>query len=195
MIKWLTRARFYKRCRGVADFAIDGRTQLAISRDMNIPQATVSRDRAARIVFRSAKGRASAERQAAASALAAMRAIWREFPISDFTKMRLERLRKINLMTFITQSADVAAQCDDVAAHEGRVCAMREFVAESDVSSSQTEVCRGFWCICDASQISLKSVDLSDASPSAAETSSERENNRRSRAEKKMLRICAMKGC
>ena len=44
---------------------------------MNIPQATVSRDPAAMCEF------------------------WREFPVSDFEKVRLERLQKIDAMTFI----------------------------------------------------------------------------------------------
>ena len=46
----------------------------AIARQLQIPQGTVSRD------------------------LAAMREFWREFPVYDFDKIRLEQLQKIELV-------------------------------------------------------------------------------------------------
>ena len=64
-----TRTKLYERRRQVANYALKGWTQAAISRHMNIPEATVSRD------------------------LAAMREFWREFPIYDFEKVRLEQLQ------------------------------------------------------------------------------------------------------
>src|SRR5258708_14374148 len=69
-----TRAKLYERRREVANYALKGWTQAAIARQMHIPQATVSRD------------------------LAAMREFWREFPVYDFDRARLEQLQKIDLV-------------------------------------------------------------------------------------------------
>ena len=69
-----TRTKLYERRRQVANYALKGWTQAAISRHMSIPQAAVSRD------------------------LAAMREFWREFPIYEFEKVRLEQLQKIDLV-------------------------------------------------------------------------------------------------
>jgi hypothetical protein len=54
--------------------ALKGWTQAAIASHLQIPQGTVSRD------------------------LAAMREFWREFPVFDFEKVRLEQLQKIDLL-------------------------------------------------------------------------------------------------
>ena len=87
---------------------------------MNIPQATVSRDPAANSLLK--KGtiplgsidmsprNCSLERDSPLFQQAAMRDFWREFSVSDFEKVRLERLQMIDLMTFIAQSDDVHAQ-------------------------------------------------------------------------------------
>ena len=83
MIKRPTRAKLYERRRDVASFALKRGTQAAISRHKNIPQATICRE------------------------LATMREFWREFPVYDFEKFRLERLQKIDLMAFIAQSNGV----------------------------------------------------------------------------------------
>ena len=116
MITRPTRIRLSERRRDVANFALKGWTQAAISRHMNIPQLTVSRD------------------------LAAMREFWREFPVSDFEKVRLERLQKSDLMTCIAQS-------DDVGAPKGRFCARREFLTELDASRNRIEICASFGSI------------------------------------------------
>ena len=73
-MKRSTRTRLRERRREVANYALKGWTQAAIARHMNIPPATVSRD------------------------LAAMREFWREFPIYDFHKARLEQLQKVDLV-------------------------------------------------------------------------------------------------
>jgi|GEM_PF-5182503 len=62
------------RRREVANLALKGWTQTAIARHLQIPQGTVSRD------------------------LAAMREFWREFPVYDFDRVRLEQLQKIDLV-------------------------------------------------------------------------------------------------
>jgi hypothetical protein len=62
------------RRREVSNLALKGWTQAAIARHLQIPQGTVSRD------------------------LAAMRESWREFPVYDFDKVRLEQLQKIDLV-------------------------------------------------------------------------------------------------
>ena len=85
MIKRPTRTKLCERRRDVANFALKGCAQAAISRHMNIPQLTVSRE------------------------LATIREFWREFPVSDFEQVRLEQLQKSDLMTFIAQSDDVGA--------------------------------------------------------------------------------------
>jgi predicted transcriptional regulator len=54
----------------VANLVHKGWSQAAIARHLQIPPATVSRD------------------------LAAMREFWREFPPSDFEKVRIEHLQK-----------------------------------------------------------------------------------------------------
>src|SRR5260370_2112886 len=69
-----TRSKLYERRREVANSALKGCTQAAIARQMHIPPATVSRD------------------------LAAMREFWREFPVYDFDRARLEQLQKIDLV-------------------------------------------------------------------------------------------------
>ena len=58
----------------MASLALKGWTQAAIARQLQIPQGTVSRD------------------------LAAMREFWREFPVYDFDRIRLEQLQKIDLV-------------------------------------------------------------------------------------------------
>ena len=65
-----TSTKLDERRRQVANYALKGWAQAAVSRHMNIPQATVSRD------------------------LAAMREFWREFPVYDFEKVRLEQLQE-----------------------------------------------------------------------------------------------------
>ena len=67
-------AKLYERRREVANLALKGWTQAAIARQMRIPPATVCRD------------------------LAAMREFWREFPVYDCDKVRLEQLQKIDLV-------------------------------------------------------------------------------------------------
>ena len=69
-----TRSKLCERRREVANLALKGWTQAAIARHMHLPQATVSRD------------------------LAAMREFWREFPVYDFDRARLEQLQKIDLV-------------------------------------------------------------------------------------------------
>src|SRR6266700_5552163 len=69
-----TRSKLYERRREVANYALKGWTQAAIARQMRIPEASVSRD------------------------LAAMREFWREFPVYDFDRARLEQLQKIDLV-------------------------------------------------------------------------------------------------
>jgi len=69
-----TRTKLSERRRQVANYALQGWTQTAIARHMQIPQGTVSRD------------------------LAAMREFWREFPVHDCSKVRLEQLQKIDLV-------------------------------------------------------------------------------------------------
>jgi hypothetical protein len=69
-----TRGKLYERRREVANYALKGWTPAAIARHMHIPPATVSRD------------------------LAAMREFWREFPVYDFDRARLEQLQKIDLV-------------------------------------------------------------------------------------------------
>src|SRR5579859_6601992 len=69
-----TRSQLCERRREVANLALKGWTQAAIARQMHLPPATVSRD------------------------LAAMRDVWREFPVYDFDKVRLEQLQKIDLV-------------------------------------------------------------------------------------------------
>lgn len=69
-----TRTKRSERRRQVARYFLKGWTQADIARHMNIPQATVSRD------------------------LAAMREYWREFPVYDFEKVRLEQLQKVDLI-------------------------------------------------------------------------------------------------
>jgi hypothetical protein len=64
-----TRTKHYERRRQVANHAIKGWARAAIARQLNIPQATVSRD------------------------LAAMRKFWRDFPVYDFEQIRPKRLR------------------------------------------------------------------------------------------------------
>lgn len=73
-MKRSTRTQLDERRREVANCALKGWTQAAIARHMNITAATVSRD------------------------LAAVREFWREFPICDFQKVRLEQLQKIDLV-------------------------------------------------------------------------------------------------
>ena len=73
-MKRSTKTRLHERRREVSNYALKGWTQAAIARQMNVPPATVSRD------------------------LAAMRESWREFPIYDFHKARLEQLQKIDLV-------------------------------------------------------------------------------------------------
>ena len=74
MLKRTTKTRLLERRREVANYALKGWTQAAIARHMNIPTTTVSRD------------------------LAVMREFWREFPIYDFRKARLEQLQKVDLV-------------------------------------------------------------------------------------------------
>ena len=69
-----------------------------------------------------------------------MRDFWREFSVSDFEKVRLERLQMIDAMTFIAQS-------DDVGAPKGRFCARRELLTELDASRNRIEICASFWRI------------------------------------------------
>src|SRR5438552_12143460 len=64
-----TRSKLFERRREVANYALKGWTQAAIARQMHIPEASVSRD------------------------LAAMREFWREFPVYDFDRARLEQGR------------------------------------------------------------------------------------------------------
>jgi hypothetical protein len=73
-MKRQARPRVAARRRDVASLALKGWTQAAIARQLQIPQGTVSRD------------------------LAAMREFWREFPVYDFDKIRLEQLQKIDLV-------------------------------------------------------------------------------------------------
>ena len=65
---------------------------------------------------------------------------WREFPVFDFEKVRLERWQKIDAMTFIAQS-------DDVHAQKGSLCASREFLTELDASRNRIEICASFGSI------------------------------------------------
>ena len=74
MKKRTTKTGLLERRREVANYALKGWTQAAIARNMRIPPGTVSRD------------------------LAATREFWREFPINDFHKARLEQLQKIDLV-------------------------------------------------------------------------------------------------
>src|SRR5579859_5516027 len=73
-MKRQTHQRVSARRRDVANLALKGWTQAAIARQLQVPQGTVSRD------------------------LAAMREFWREFPVYDFDKIRLEQLQKIDLV-------------------------------------------------------------------------------------------------
>ena len=118
---------------------------------MNIPQATVARDQAA------------------------MREFWREFPVSDFEKVRLERLQQIDAMTFIAQS-------DDVHAQEGPFCARRELLTELDASRNRIEICGSFGSVYRAHAITLRGIGLCDASIGEAGRSSERAKLSRARA-------------
>ena len=69
-----TNPQLFERRRDVANLVHKGWSQAAIARHLQIPPATVSRD------------------------LAAMREFWREFPASDFEKVRLEHLQKLDLV-------------------------------------------------------------------------------------------------
>lgn len=69
-----TNTKLLERRREVASYALKGWTQAAIARHLKIPPATVSRD------------------------LAVMREFWREFPVYDFDKIRLEQLQKVDLV-------------------------------------------------------------------------------------------------
>jgi hypothetical protein len=69
-----TRSQVNERRRLVAQYALDGWTQAAIARHMNIPAATVSRD------------------------LTAVQETCREFPIGDIEQSRIEQLQKIDLV-------------------------------------------------------------------------------------------------
>src|SRR5437868_7840262 len=62
------------RRREAAGLALKGWTQAAIAQKLQVPQGTVSRD------------------------LAAMREIWREFPVYDFDRVRFEQLQRIDLV-------------------------------------------------------------------------------------------------
>ena len=78
-----TRAKIYERRREVANYALKGWTQAAIARQMHIPEASVSRD------------------------LAAMREFWREFPVYDLDRARLEQLVNVAI-TLLRKKADFA---------------------------------------------------------------------------------------
>ncbi len=69
-----TKAKLSERRRQVADYALQGWTQAAIARHMNLPPATVCRD------------------------LEVMREYWREYSLFNFEKARLEQLQKIDLV-------------------------------------------------------------------------------------------------
>ncbi len=69
-----TSQKVLARRREVASLALKGLSQAAIAQQLKIPQGTVSRD------------------------LAAMREYWREFPVNDFDKVRIEQLQKIDLV-------------------------------------------------------------------------------------------------
>jgi hypothetical protein len=73
-MKRSTSTELFERRREVANLALKGWTQAAIARHMGIPPAIVSRD------------------------LAAMREFWREFPVYEFERVRLEQLQKIDLV-------------------------------------------------------------------------------------------------
>ena len=100
-----TRAKIYERRREVANYALKGWTQAAIARQMHIPEASVSRD------------------------LAAMREFWREFPVYDFDRARLEQLAN-GAITLLAQ--------------KGRFCATRGFMVESGVSPPCIRVFESF---------------------------------------------------
>ena len=91
-----TRSKLYERRREVANYALKGWTQAAIARQMHIPEASVSCD------------------------LAAMREFWREFPVYDCDRARLEQGR--------------SERGHHALAQKGRFCATRGFVVESGVS-------------------------------------------------------------
>jgi hypothetical protein len=74
IMKRPTNPQLFERRREVAFLAHKGWSQAAIARHLQVPPATVSRD------------------------LAAMREFWREFPASDFEKVRIEHLQKIDLV-------------------------------------------------------------------------------------------------
>ena len=73
-MKKTTSPQLAARRREVANLTHKGWTQAAIASHLKIPQGTVSRD------------------------LAAMREVWREFPVYDFDKVRFEQLQKIDLI-------------------------------------------------------------------------------------------------
>ena len=87
----LARAKLYERRRQVANYHLKGWTQAAIGRRLGIPQGTVSRD------------------------LAAIREFWREFPVYDVDKVRLEELQKIDLVeaTGLVRLATIAACAEE----------------------------------------------------------------------------------
>ena len=91
---------------------------------------------------------------------------WREFSVSDFEKVRLERLQKIDRITFIAQS-------DDVHAQKGPFCATRELLAELDGSQNQIEIYGGFASIYRAREMSLRCIGLYDTTIGEARRSSE----------------------
>ena len=74
MLNRPARTKLYERRRQVANYAHMGWAPAAIAKHLGIPQGTVSRD------------------------LAAMREFWREFPVHDCDKVRLEQLQKIDLI-------------------------------------------------------------------------------------------------
>src|SRR5260370_32650991 len=88
-----TRSKLYERRREVANSALKGCTQAAIARQMHIPQATDSRD------------------------LAGMREFWREFPVYDFDRARLEQLQKIDLVEAEAWAAWQRSHCRSINTH------------------------------------------------------------------------------
>ena len=180
MITRPTRTRLSERRRDVANlarrFAFKGWTQAAIAWHMNFPQATVSRDLAANSLLKKgtvplgridmSRRNCSLERDSLLFQQAAMREFWREFPVSDFEKVRLERLQKIDRITFIAQS-------DDVHAQRGPLCARRELLTELDASRNRIEIYGGFGSIYRAREMSLRCIGLYDATIGEARRSSE----------------------
>ena len=167
MITRPTRIKLYMRRRDVANFALKGWTQAAISRHMNITQATVSRDPAANRLLKKgtvplgsldmSRRNCSLERDNPLFQQAAMREFWGEFPVFDFEKVRLEPLQKIDFMTYVAQS-------DDVHSQKGPFCARRELLTELDASRNRIEICASFGSIYRAHAISLRGIGLCDAS-------------------------------